>query len=123
MATITGTKGTPAIIRRPFSKFDARGVALVTAHFAAYTGSSDDATIADVGAAITASIRDGKTRTLRSASCVSAGYDGTQSVYTGACTVATDALTFNLTNAAGSELSSSAATTVPVTFMVVYDEA
>lgn len=123
MATIYGTKLAPAVVKRPQSKHDARGVALVCANFAAYTGSSDDAAISGVGAAITASMRDGKTRTIRAAYCCGAGYDGTQSVYAGACTVSTDDLTFNLTNAAAAELTSSAATTVPVQFHVVYDEA
>ena len=122
MATITGTKLAPTVVKRPQSKYDARGVHLVAANFAAYTGSTDDATITGVGAAITASMRDGKTRTLRAAFCSGAGYDGTQSVYAGACTVSSDALTFNLTNAAGTELTSSAVTTVPVQFYVEYDE-
>lgn len=122
MATITGVKGTPSIVRRPSGPHDTRGVYLVTANFGAYVGANDDAALAGVGAAITASIRDGKTRTLRSAVCVGAGHDGTRSVYTGACTVSSDALAFNLTDAAGSELANAAATTVPVQFFVTCDE-
>lgn len=122
MATITGVKGGISIVRRPTGPYDTRGVYLVPANFGAYVGANDDATITGVGAAITASIRDGKTRTLRSAVCVGAGYDGTRSVYTGACTVSSDALTFNLTDAAGSELANAAATTSPVQFLVVCDE-
>lgn len=123
MATITGVKGTAAIVKRPATRHDSRGVYLVTANFGTYVGAADDAALAGVGAAITASVRDGKTRTMRSAVCVGAGYDGTRSVYTGACTVNADALAFNLTDAAGTELANVAQTTVPVQFHVTCDEA
>ncbi len=70
MATIAGTirsinllhcaeKGAGTTTR------DKTEVWLVTADFAAYTGSGDDATIAAVGAAISATARDGRTRTLK----------------------------------------------------------
>lgn len=120
MATITGTKRNCAIVRRTITPQNTLGVYLVTADFAAYTGSSDDATLAAVGAFISASVRDGKTRTLRTAQCVAGGSDGTQGVFAGDCTVSSDAITFNLTAAAkGTELTSSVATTIPVTFEVV----
>jgi hypothetical protein len=71
---------------------------LVTADFAAYDASADTAQLADVGAAITARVRDGGTRTLRAAHGAGAGKsDGGVAIYYGAMTVSTDALTFSLT--------------------------
>ena len=60
MGTITGTKRGVTIVRRTITPDNTLGVYLVTADFAAYTGSSDDAALAGVGAYITASVRDGK---------------------------------------------------------------
>jgi hypothetical protein len=123
MATITGTKRNVLIVKRPDTPYDTIGVYRVTADFAAYTGSTDDGALAGVGAFITASVRDGKTRKMRTAQCVGAGSDGTQSIFAGDCTVSSDALAFNLTaSAKGTELTSSTATTVPVTFEVVCEE-
>lgn len=120
MSTITGTKRSCTIVRRTITPQNTLGVYLVTADFAAYTGASDDAALAGVGAFISASVRDGKTRTMRTAQCVAGGSDGTQGVFAGDCTVSSDALAFNLTAAAkGTELTSSVATTVPVSFEVV----
>ena len=123
MATITGTKKNVAIIQRARGPFGTLGVYAVTVDFAAYTGSTDSGALADVGAFISASVRDGKTRTLRSAFCAAAGSDGTQAVYVGDCTVSSDAMTFNLTDSGSSELTSTVATTVPVTLFVVCSEA
>ena len=82
----------------------------VCADFGAYTGASDSATITGVGAAIKAKNRNGKTHTLRGAICVGPGFDtNKQAVYTGACTVSTDDLTFNLSGADGTELTSATA--------------
>ena len=75
---------------------------LVTADFGTYDASADTATLAAVGATITARARDGKTRTLRAAHGCGAGISDTSQavgndVYYGAMTVSTDALTFSLT--------------------------
>jgi hypothetical protein len=75
----------------------------VCVDFPAYTGASDTFSIAGVGAAIAAKNRNGKTHTLLQAMCVGCGYDtAAQAVFTGACTVSTDALTGNLTTSDGS---------------------
>lgn len=74
----------------------------VCVDFPAYTGASDSFSIAGVGAAIAAKNRNGKTHTLLQAMCIGAGYDtNSQAVFTGACTVSTDALTGNLTTSDG----------------------
>ena len=80
-----------------------------------------------VGAAIDARCRDGKSSTLRGAVPAFAGYDGTQAVYaTGASaqalTVSSDDLTGNLSNAAGTELTSAAASS-GVGVLVIVDRA
>lgn len=69
MATITGTLRSASLQSKAFSGSgtttrDLMEVWLLTYDFAAYTGSTDDATVTGVPAAINASMRDGKTRTL-----------------------------------------------------------
>ena len=123
MATITGTKRNVAIVSRPKGPFGSLSVYLLTVDFAAYTGSTDSGALADIGAFITSTVRDGKTRTIREVICGAAGYDGTQAVYAGACTVSSDAATFTLTDSGSTELTTTAATTVPVTFYVTCTEA
>lgn len=123
MATIAGSIVGITNVRRNDTPDGALNVARVAVNFAAYTGSTDDGTIAGVGAAIAACLRNGKTCTMRSAQCVGAGTDGTQAIYTGAMTVSSDALTFNLTAAAvGTEITSSTATTRPVMIDVAFIE-
>lgn len=118
MATITGTISGVTLLR---ANKDRKSY-LVSAGFAAYTGASDSAQLSAVGVAIAAKTRNGKTNTIRSACCVGAGLDtAAQSVFTGAVTVSTDDLTFNLTNAAGTELTSSTACS-GVEIVVVVDE-
>lgn len=71
---------------------------LVTAGFGAYDASEDTASLPGVGAAISASTRDGKTRTLRGAVGSGAALDNAgQAVYIGVPTISTDDLTFSLT--------------------------
>lgn len=123
MATIAGTITGVTLLRAK----DARKAYLVTVDFAAYTGASDDATITGVGAAIAARTRNGKTNTLRSASCIGAGRDtAAQAVHfqgasVAALTVSSDALTGELKTAAGVELTSSTAST-GVELCVTVDE-
>jgi hypothetical protein len=96
-------------------------VYLIDYNFAAYTGSTDSATVTGVGALIAANTRSGKTYTLRGAVCAFPGVDSNlQNVYIGATTVSTDALTFNLTTVdRTTELTSSTATLNPVGLVVV----
>lgn len=88
---------------------------LLTVDFPAYTGASDTFYIADVGATILAHTRNGETVTLQGAICVAPGVDtNAQNVYAAgaavqALTVAGDALTGNLADIDGAELTSSTA--------------
>lgn len=125
MATISGTIKGVTLLRSQLNS--GRKAYLLAVDFGAYTGASDDATIAGVGAEIAASTRSGKTVTLRGAVPVGPGYDtASQAVYfTGAAvqalTVSSDALTGNLSNAAGTELTSSTASK-GVEICVIVDE-
>lgn len=70
MATIAGTIRTVNLLHRAekgagTSTRDMTEVWEVSADFAAYTGSADTASLAAVGAAISARVRDGRTRTLK----------------------------------------------------------
>lgn len=101
---------------------------LLTVDFAAYTGSSDTASISAVGATILAHTRNGKTVTLRGAVPIAPGYDtNAQAVYfTGtavaAATVSSDALTGQLSAADGTELTTATACK-GVELCVIVDEA
>ena len=91
-----------------------RATYLCALDFPSYTGSTDSGQIDGVCAAISAKIRDGKTRTFLSScvpTCVSRGKDTAgQDVFIGAVTISTNDLTFNLTAADGTtELTSSTA--------------
>jgi hypothetical protein len=122
MATIAGTiKGITLADTSPWGIAGRKGYK-VTFDIGAYTGSSDTATLAAVGAAIAAQTDNGKTITLRGAVNVFPGLDtNAQLVYTGALTVSTDALNFDLTTAAAVELTSATATT-GIGLIVVVDE-
>jgi hypothetical protein len=70
MATIAGTIRGITLVSKAFQAAgtttkDLTEVWLVTADFAAYSGSADTASLAAVGAAISARARDGKTRVLK----------------------------------------------------------
>jgi hypothetical protein len=89
---------------------------LLTVDFtSAYTGSTDTASIAAVGATILAHTRNGKTVTLQGCVPIAPGYDtNAQAVYfTGtsvqAGTVSSDALTGQLSNIDGTELTTATA--------------
>jgi len=124
MATIAGTiTGLNCLSKPPNTGGAGREVWEMVVSFAAYTGASDDASIAGVGAACTASMKDGLTRTLRSGSAGKAGADtADQAVYSACTTVSTDALTGNLAVAAGTEITSATAST-GVTMIVIVDAA
>ncbi len=101
---------------------------LLTYSFPAYTGSGDSATVLACAAAISARMRDGKTRAMVAGVIpqrAGAGYDTAgQAVYFGTCVLAgtssiTD-LTFDLTNSAEVELTSSTASSgVPLLVQVL----
>lgn len=109
--TITGVN----LVSADVGGIAARKAYLVTADFPAYTGSTDTATITGIGAAIAAHTRNGKTNTLRAVVPNLPGIDtNAQAVYfTGtavqAATISSDDATGQLSNAAGSELSSATA--------------
>jgi hypothetical protein len=95
--------------------------------FAAYTGSTDDASVSAISTAVQNCRKNGKTFTLRGGYTVYPGSDAAQAVYfsgasVSACTVSTAALTGNLTTAAGVELTSSVATVLPVSMIIWGDE-
>lgn len=134
MATIAGTIRGIANVSKAFagaavsaSVRDTREVWLITVDFAAYTGASDDAAINAVGAAIDATARDGRTRTLRWGAPAFAGSDANnQAVFaTGAAvqalTVSSDNLTGNLSVQAGTEVSTTSGTTKSVGVLVGVD--
>lgn len=126
MATVTGTITGVTLIRSKESS--GRKAYLLTANFGAYTGSSDTAQLSAVGATILAHTRNGKTVTLRGALPMASGYDtANQAVYfTGAAvqadTVSSDALTGNLSDITGTELTASTAS-AGVELCVIVDEA
>lgn len=126
MATIAGTITGVSLLRS--KEGSGRKAYLLTCDFAAYTGASDDASLAGVGAAILAKTRNGKTVTLRGAVPIAPGKDtNAQDVYfTGATvqalTVSSDSLTGNLSAAAGTELTSATASK-GVEICVIVDEA
>lgn len=101
MAVIAGTiKGVQLLSKgKSLNGMSDEETYLVTADFAAYNAAADTAQLAGVGAAITARVRDGGTRTLRAAHGSGAGKsDANVAIYFGTMTVSTDALTFSLTN-------------------------
>jgi hypothetical protein len=70
MTTIAGTIRSINLLSRAekgagTTTRDQTEIWMVTADFAAYTGASDDASLAAVGAAISTTARDGKTRVLK----------------------------------------------------------
>lgn len=126
MAVASGTITGVSLLRS--KEGSGRKAYLLTVDFPAYTGSSDTASIAGVGAAILAKTRNGKTVTLRGAVPIAPGKDtAAQDVYfTGtavlAATVSSDALTGQLSAADGTELTSSTASK-GAELCVIVDEA
>lgn|SRR5512147_1145665 len=128
MTTIAGTVGNCSILesfKNPYG--GTRLLAKMSVNFAAYTGSSDDAAVNAIPTAVQNTRRNGKTFTLRGACTLYPGSDGTQAVYfsgasVSAATISGANATGNLTNSAGTELTSSVATTVPVTVIAWGDE-
>jgi len=128
MSVINGTIKGVSLLSGNVDGVGARKAYLISADFAAYTGSSDTCTITGVGAAITAATKNGKTITLRGAIPVQAGFDTAgQAVYaTGtavqAMTVSSDDLTGQLSNAAGTELTTTTGVSTGVMVCAIVDE-
>lgn len=123
MATINGTILGVSLL----NSSGARKSYELTCSFGAYTGASDTASVTGIGAAIAAATRNGKTNTLRACIPAGAGKDtANQDVYFGgasvqAATISSDDATGNLVNAAGTELTSSTASS-GVKLIAVVDE-
>ncbi len=106
---------------------DSREVWLLTVDFPAYTGSADTAQISGVAAAIQATTRDGKARTLRGALPGPAGADSTNlaAYFTGtaveAATVSSDNLTGQLSDNTGTELTATTGVSNGVCVIVIVD--
>lgn len=126
MAVASGTITGVSLLRS--KEGDGRKAYLLTVNFGAYTGSTDTASLANVGATILAHTRNAKTVTLRGAVPVAPGADtNAQDVYfTGtavqALTVSSDDLTGQLSGANGTELTSATASK-GVEICVIVDEA
>jgi hypothetical protein len=131
MSTIAGTIRGITLVNKAFTGAgtttrDRTEVYLVTADFAAYTGSSDDASLAAVGAAISARVRDGRTRTLAWAGPCNAGADANNQAVNfcgtsvAALTISTDDLTGELcsVNTVSTEVTSTSGVTAGVGIMV-----
>ena len=131
MATISGTIKGVNLVNKAWSGSgtttrDRTEVWLVTADFAAYTGSSDTAALALVGAAITATVRDGATRTLAwGAPCLAGADTANQAVLfcgasVAALTISTDDFTGELCtlNTVSTEVTSTTGVTSGVGIMV-----
>lgn len=131
MSTIAGTIRSISLVHKSFqgsgtTTRDRIEVWLVTADFAAYTGSSDDATIAAVGAAISARVRDGATRTLLWGAPALCGADANNQAVefcgtsVAALTISTDDFTGELctVNTVSTEVTSTSGTTYGVGIMV-----
>ncbi len=121
MATLTATvKSAHLISSAPSgigdSTYGLRKVYLLSCDVAAYTGSTDNVKIVNVASTITGRTHSGKTETWQAnavqALCSYPGSDtAAQSVYAGTFAVSTNDLTFNLTDATGTELTSATAST------------
>lgn len=115
MTVQAGTINGITLVSASFEGVEARKVYMLACTFPAYTGSSDTCQIAGVGAAIATATKNGKTNTLRWGAPGPAGQDtAAQAVYaTGtavqALTVSTDALTGQLSDKTGTELTSATA--------------
>jgi hypothetical protein len=129
MAVIAGTIRGLQCVSRSFSGVGSRESWFITADFGAYTGATDTASIVGLGAAIDATARDGLASTLRGGVPALAGADtNKQAVYfTGtavqALTVSGDNLTGQLSNAAGTEVTSSTDLASELGILVIVDRA
>jgi|1185.fasta_scaffold00702_5 hypothetical protein len=115
MTVQAGTINGATLVCSNFEGIETRKVYMLSVSFPAYTGSTDTCQIAGVGAAIATATKLGKTNTLRWGAPGPAGQDTAgQAVYaTGtavnALTVSTDALTGQLSDKTGTELTTATA--------------
>ena len=120
MATASGTITGVSLLRAK----ESLKTYLVTVDFAgSYTGASDTAEVANLGATIASHVRNGKSCTLKSVQCIGAGKSGsTEAFFTGtaawAATISSDAATGQLSVAACTEHSSLSEKTVGVELAV-----
>jgi hypothetical protein len=125
MTVQAGTINGVTLVSASFAGLEARKVYMLSVSFPAYTGASDTCQIAGVGAAIAAATKNGKTNTLRWGAPGPAGQDtAAQAVYaTGtavnALTVSSDALTGQLSDKTGAELTSATASYGVMVFAAV----
>jgi len=120
MTVQAGTIKGVTLLEEPFDGSTGRHVAKVSITLPAYTASTDTWSTAAVGAGIAAIRRDGKTVTLKSVCAGSSGFDtaGVE-MFAGALAVSTDAITGEVHNSAGTEINS-AASSLPMSFIVSY---
>lgn len=121
MATIAGTiEGMTCLFKESQHGNGTRETWLLTCSFGVYSQAADDASLAAVGAAIDANIRDGKTSTLRGAVPVMASPTGVyfSGATVQALTVSSDSLTGELNNAALTETDSAATTGMAIAVIV-----
>lgn len=131
MATISGTIRSCTLVSKAFAGAgtttrDRTEVWLVTADFAAYTGSADTAALATVGAAITSRVADGATRTLLWGAPAFCGADANNQpvnfcgASVAALTISTDDFTGELCdiNTVSTEVTATSGTTKGVGIMV-----
>lgn len=119
MAVVSGTiTGITEVLANPVG-VGLREVYLFAVDFPAHTASTDTATIAGCGAAIATQTRSGKTFTLRDGASAYAGKDtNQQAVYINSPTVSTDALNFDLVNAANTSITTTGSIGVGVLVIV-----
>lgn len=121
MSTIKGTI-TGVTLVRSSKVVGARKTYLCTVDFPAYTGAGDSGQIDGVAAAVQAFIKNGKTLALCAGAiptCAGPGIDTAgQAVYIGTTTISTNDITFNLTNATNSELTSTTGVSTGVELLV-----
>ena len=113
MATVTGSLSGVQLLSGPPAGLPGYKVYLCEYNFGAYTGASDSGTVTGVAAAIAAKVRSGKTMAMVAGAIpvrAHAGYDtNAQAVHFGTCVISGSDLTFNLTDSAQTELTTSTA--------------
>lgn len=133
MATIYGSILGVSLLREPASG-GLRNVALVSFEMPAYTAASDNGQLGGggylYGVANTASLatiiqnvrRDGKTVTLRQGVTAESGKHSTTEFYAATFAESSGNLTFNVANAAGTEINAaSGVSDRPIQILVAYD--
>lgn len=122
MAVIVGTVTGVQLLSGNPNGVGGHKVYLCSVSFPAYTGAADTMSINGVSAAISAKVRDGKTRAMIAGAVPVRAHPGVdtagQAVYVGTLTISTDALTGNLTDAAQTELTATTGVSAGVGVLV-----